>query len=213
ADTTTEAKKAAFKTEYKKHSDVACIMLVKMSPALQRQFENYPPQNMQAELRKMFEKPPAVEIYYLVDALHSCRQAPGKPVSEHVMEMKGLMDQLHTLGKPYDNDMAVNLINRSFNKDFGHFVRNFNMHCVGKTDTELHALLIDFKKGLKDKAPTPQVFTIQKGRDNKPKPQANKKVKGKGKADKNKQVVPYQPKPKSNPLKRKENPNKDQACH
>ncbi|GJR02816.1 retrotransposon protein, putative, ty1-copia subclass [Tanacetum coccineum] len=177
ADTATEAEKAAFKAEYKKHSDVACIMLGKMSPALQRQ------------------------------------QAPGKPVSEHVLEMKGLMDQLHTLGKPYDNDMAVNLINRSLNKDFGDFVRNFNMHCVGKTVTELHALLIDFEKGLKDKAPTPQVFTIQKGRDNKPKPQANKKVKGKGKADKNKQVVPYQPKPKPNPLKRKENPNKDQACH
>ncbi|GKG12032.1 hypothetical protein Tco_0346269 [Tanacetum coccineum] len=88
---------------------------------------------MLAELRKMFEKPPAVEIYDLVDALHSCKQAPGKPVSEHVLEMK------------------------------------------------LHALLIDFEKGLKDKAPTPQVFTIQKGIDNKPKPQANKKVKGKGK--------------------------------
>nr|GEZ16125.1 retrotransposon protein, putative, Ty1-copia subclass [Tanacetum cinerariifolium] len=87
------------------------------------------------------------------------------------------------------------------------------MHCVGKTVTELHALLIDFEKGLKEKAPTPQVFTIQKSRDNKPKPQANKKVKGKGKADKNKQVVPYQPKSKPNPLKRKENPNKDQACH
>nr|GFC53339.1 hypothetical protein [Tanacetum cinerariifolium] len=87
------------------------------------------------------------------------------------------------------------------------------MHCLGKTVTELHALLINFEKGLKYKAPTPQVFTIQKGRDNKPKPQANKKVKGKGKADKNKQVVPYQPKPKPNPLKRKENPNKDKACH
>ncbi|GJZ78437.1 hypothetical protein Tco_0643274 [Tanacetum coccineum] len=36
---------------------------------------------------------------------------PGKPVSEHILEMKGRMDQLHTLGKPYDNDMAVNLIN------------------------------------------------------------------------------------------------------
>ncbi|GJV41454.1 retrotransposon protein, putative, ty1-copia subclass [Tanacetum coccineum] len=87
---------------------------------------------MLAELRKMFEKPPAVEIYDLVDALHSCRQAPGKPISEHVLEMKGLMDQLHTLGKLYDNDMAVNLINRSLNKDFGDFVRNFNMHCMGR---------------------------------------------------------------------------------
>ncbi|GJX65122.1 putative reverse transcriptase domain-containing protein [Tanacetum coccineum] len=79
ADTATEAEKAAFRAEYKKHSDVACIMLGKMSPALQRQFENYPPQNMLAELQKMFEKPPAIEIYDPVDALHSCKQAPGYP--------------------------------------------------------------------------------------------------------------------------------------
>nr|GEZ79061.1 hypothetical protein [Tanacetum cinerariifolium] len=159
------------------------------------------------------EKPQAVEIYDLVDALHSCKQALGKSVSAHVLEMKGYMDQLHALGKSYDNDMAINLINRSFNKDFGDFVRNFNMHCVGKTVIELYALLIDYEKGLKDKAPTPQVLTIQKGRENKPKPQGNKKDKSKGKTDKNKKVVPYQPKPKHNPLKRKENHNKDQTCH
>ncbi|GJV60337.1 retrotransposon protein, putative, ty1-copia subclass [Tanacetum coccineum] len=75
----------------------------------------------------MFEKPPAVEIYDLVDTLHSCKQAPGKSVSAHVLEMKGYMDQLQALGKPYDNDMAINLINRSLNKDFGDFVRNFNI--------------------------------------------------------------------------------------
>ncbi|GJZ32123.1 retrotransposon protein, putative, ty1-copia subclass [Tanacetum coccineum] len=33
------------------------------------------------------------------------------------------------------------------------------------------------------------------------------------KADKNKQVVAYQPKPKQNPPQKKENPKKDQACH
>nr|GFA84106.1 hypothetical protein [Tanacetum cinerariifolium] len=93
------------------------------------------------------------------------------------------------------------------------FVKNFNMHCVGKTMTELHALLIDYEKGLKDKVPTPQVLTIQKGWENKPKSQANKKDKSKGKTDKNKKVVPYQPKHKHNPLKRKQNPNKDQTCH
>nr|GFA96406.1 hypothetical protein [Tanacetum cinerariifolium] len=199
--------------EYKKHNDVACLMLGKMSPALQNQFESYHPQLMLAELKNMFEKPQAVEIYDLVDVLHSCKQAPGKSVSAHVLEMKGYMDQLHALGKSYDNDMAINLINRSLNKDFGYFVRNFNMHCVRKTVTELHALLIDYEEGLKDKAPTPQVLTIQKGRKNKPKPQANKMDKSKGKTDKNKKVVPYQPKPKHNPLKRKENPNKDQTCH
>ncbi|GJT81159.1 hypothetical protein Tco_1055501, partial [Tanacetum coccineum] len=148
--------KAAWKAEYKIHSDVACLMLGKMSPALQRQFELYFPQAMLDELRRMFEKPKAVEIYDLVDTLHSCKQAPGKSISAHVLEMKGYMDQLQALGKPYDNDMAINLINRSLNKDFGDFVRNFNMHCVGKTVSDLHALLIDYEKGLKDKTPTPQ---------------------------------------------------------
>ncbi|GKB06753.1 retrotransposon protein, putative, ty1-copia subclass [Tanacetum coccineum] len=205
--------KAAWKAEYKIHSDVAYLMLGRMSPALQRQFELYFPQTMLDELRIMFEKPPAVEIYDLVDTLHSCKQAPEKSVSAHVLEIKGYMDQLQALGKPYDNDMAINLINRSLNKDFGDFVRNFNMHCVGKTVSDLHALLIDYEKGLKDKAPTPQVLAIQKGRVNKPKPQANKKGKSKGKADKNKQVVAYQPKPKQNPPQKKENPKKDQACH
>nr|GFB55570.1 hypothetical protein [Tanacetum cinerariifolium] len=144
-----------------------------MSHALQKLFESYPPQLMLAELKKMFEKPQTVEIYDLVDALHSCKQAPGKSVSAHVLEMKGYMDQLHARGKSYDNDMVFNLINR-----------------VRKT-RPLHLKYLP---------------TI-------PKPQANKKDISKGKIDKNKKVVPYQPKPKHNPLKRKENPNKDQTCH
>nr|GEZ88761.1 hypothetical protein [Tanacetum cinerariifolium] len=154
-ETASEEDKAAWKAEYKKHNDVACLMLGKISPALQKQFESYPPQLMLAEIKKMFEKPQAVEIYDLVDALHSCKQAPGKSMSAHVLEMKGFERQ-----GPY-------------------------------TLSTYH----------------------KKGRENKPKPQANKKDKSKGKTDKNKKVVPYQPKPKHNPLKRKENPNKDQTCH
>ncbi|GJR11957.1 hypothetical protein Tco_0794609 [Tanacetum coccineum] len=82
--------KAAWKAEYKIHSDVACLMLGRMSPALQRQFELYFPQAMLDELKRI----------------------------------------------------------------------NFNMH-VGKTVSDLHALLIDYEKGLKDKSPTPQVLAIQ----------------------------------------------------
>ncbi|GJT34973.1 zinc finger, CCHC-type containing protein [Tanacetum coccineum] len=67
--------KAAWKAEYKIHSDVACLMLGRMSPALQRQFELYFPQAMLDELRIIFEKPKAVEIYDLVDTLHSCKHS------------------------------------------------------------------------------------------------------------------------------------------
>ncbi|GJX11908.1 hypothetical protein Tco_0201767 [Tanacetum coccineum] len=105
---------------------------------------------------------------------HSAHRPPVKSVSEHVLEMQGLTwTKLHTLGKPYDNDMAVNLINRSLNKDFGDFVRNFNMHCVGKT----------------------------KGRDNKSKPQGNKREK-RGRVRQEEQSNVCLPPP--NPIQRRE---------
>ncbi|GJR36353.1 hypothetical protein Tco_1212037 [Tanacetum coccineum] len=106
-DTAIEAEKAAFRADYKKHSDVAWIMLGKCHLLLQRPLQTGP---------------------------------PGNPFSEHVLEMKGIVDQLPytwetyemiglsvglngdnyiTLGKTYDNDMAVNLVNRSLNKDCG----------------------------------------------------------------------------------------------
>ncbi|GJU13858.1 retrotransposon protein, putative, ty1-copia subclass [Tanacetum coccineum] len=138
ADTATEAEKAAFKAEYKKHSDVACIMLGKMSHALQRQFENYPPQNMLAELRKMFRTSP-IEIYDPVDALH---------------------------------------------------IADRPLHSSGKTVTEATRTgIMTFERVLKDKAPTPQEFTIQIVEITIQNRKANKKVKA------------------------EENPNKDQACH
>nr|GFC05662.1 hypothetical protein [Tanacetum cinerariifolium] len=51
-ETASEEDKAAWKAEYKKHNNVACLMLGKMSPTLQKQFELYPPQLMLAELKK-----------------------------------------------------------------------------------------------------------------------------------------------------------------
>ncbi|GJW38322.1 hypothetical protein Tco_0064167 [Tanacetum coccineum] len=70
--------KAAWKAEYKIHSDVACLMLGKMSPALQRQFELYFLQAMLTELRKMFEKPPGcrdLDFRWIPTQLG--KQAPG----------------------------------------------------------------------------------------------------------------------------------------
>nr|GEZ72608.1 zinc finger, CCHC-type [Tanacetum cinerariifolium] len=101
----------------------------------------------------------AVEIYDLVDALQSCKQAPGKSVSAHVLEMKGYMDQLHALGKSYDNDMAINLINRKENpnKDqtchhchvAGHWKRNCPLYLKelqkNKDKVEHGAAASDFK--------------------------------------------------------------------
>nr|GEX39353.1 hypothetical protein [Tanacetum cinerariifolium] len=41
------------------------------------------------------------------------------------------------------------------------FMRNYNMHNMGKKIGELHAILIDYKKGLPKKAEAPQVIMIK----------------------------------------------------
>ncbi|GJX19695.1 hypothetical protein Tco_0222372 [Tanacetum coccineum] len=59
---------------------------------------------------------------------------------------------------------------------------NYNMHNIGNTVGELHALLIEYDKGLPKKASTPQVLMIQEGRIQKSTKQSqNAKRKGKGK--------------------------------
>nr|GEY79887.1 hypothetical protein [Tanacetum cinerariifolium] len=87
------------------------------------------------------------------------------------------------------------------------------MHNMGKTIGELHAILVEYEKGLPKKAETPQVMMIKGGKIHK----SNKKLlkaKGKGKANgkgKDKQV--YIPKPKNPKPAAKEHPAKDDTCH
>ncbi|GJV38981.1 hypothetical protein Tco_1417421 [Tanacetum coccineum] len=91
--------------------------------------------------------------------------------------------------------------------------RNYNMHNMGKTIGELHAMLIEYEKGLPKKAKTPQVMAIISGKIQK----ANKKslkAKGKGKANgKGKDKQFYTPKPKNPKPSAKEHPAKDDTYH
>ncbi|GKC85088.1 hypothetical protein Tco_1140805, partial [Tanacetum coccineum] len=110
---------------------------------------------------------------------------------------------------PYD---MIKKLKAMFEKQAG-MERNYNMHNMGKTIGELHAMLIKYEKGLPKKAETPQVMMTKSGKIQK----ANKKslkAKGKGKANgkgKDKQV--YIPKPKNPKPSAKEHLAKDDAYH
>ncbi|GJZ57849.1 retrovirus-related pol polyprotein from transposon TNT 1-94 [Tanacetum coccineum] len=87
------------------------------------------------------------------------------------------------------------------------------MHNMGKTIGELHAMLIEYEKGLPKKAETSQVMMIKGGKIQKAK-KKSLKAKGKGKANgkrNDKQV--YIPKPKNPKPSTKEHPAKDDTCH
>ncbi|GJU63131.1 retrotransposon protein, putative, ty1-copia subclass [Tanacetum coccineum] len=198
---------------YDAYNEVVCLILGSMTLELHRQFENSSPYDMIKELKSMFEKQAGVERFDLIQTFHACKQEEGKPVAAYVIQMKGYVDQLERLGYVLPQDLIVGLILNGLTKDFSSFVRNYNMHNMGKTVGELHAMLIEYEKGLPKKAETPQVMMIKGGKIQK----ANKKslkAKGKGKANgkgKDKQV--YIPKPKNPKPSAKEHPAKDDACH
>ncbi|GKE41153.1 retrotransposon protein, putative, ty1-copia subclass, partial [Tanacetum coccineum] len=150
-----------------------------MTPELHRQFENSSPYGMIKELKAMFEKQARVERFDLIQTFHACKQEEGKPVVAYVIQMKGYVDQLERLGYMLPQDLIVCLILNGLTKDFAGFVRNYNMHNMGKTIAELHAMLIEYEKGLPKKAKTPQVMMIKGGKIHKAK---KKSLKAKGKA-------------------------------
>ncbi|GJR39280.1 hypothetical protein Tco_1214964 [Tanacetum coccineum] len=198
---------------YNAYNEVACLILSSMTPELHRQFENSSSYDMIKELKSMFEKQAGVERFDLIQTFHACKQEEGKPVAAYVLQMKGYVDQSERLGYMLPQDLIVGLILNGLTKDFAGFVRNYNMHNMEKTIGELHAMLIEYEKGLPKKSETPQVMMIKGGKiqkDNK----KSLKAKGKGKANgkgKDKQV--YIPKPKNPKPSAKEHPAKDNTCH
>ncbi|GJZ33989.1 retrovirus-related pol polyprotein from transposon TNT 1-94, partial [Tanacetum coccineum] len=192
---------------YDAYNEVACLILGSMTPELHRQFENSSPYDMIKELKSMFEKQAGVERFDLIQTFHACKQEEGKPVAAYVLQMKGYVDQLEGLGYMLPQDLIVGIILNGLTKDFARFVRNYNMHNMGKMISELHAMLIEYENGLPKKSETPQVMMIKGSKIQK----ANKKsLKANGKG-KDKQV--YIPKPKNPKPSAKEHPAKDDTCH
>ncbi|GKE98859.1 hypothetical protein Tco_0022210, partial [Tanacetum coccineum] len=85
----------------------------------------------------------------------------GQSVSSYLLKMKSYLDTLERLGYAMPNELGVNLILNSLNKDYDQFVQNYNMHNMGKTIAELHAMLKLHEKGISKKAVTPVVLAIR----------------------------------------------------
>ncbi|GJV87454.1 hypothetical protein Tco_1531392 [Tanacetum coccineum] len=104
--------------------------------------------------------PPATEVHADVVA-----QEEGQSVSSYVLKMKGYLDRLERLGNPMPLPLGVSLIITSLFKEYEEFVQNYNMHSMGKTIVELHAMLRLHEKGLPKKAAAaPVVLAIRGGK-------------------------------------------------
>ncbi|GJS12646.1 retrotransposon protein, putative, ty1-copia subclass [Tanacetum coccineum] len=197
---------AAHAAWVKGQREVAVLMLLTMDLDIQRNLAHLGAYDMLQELKAMFSKQAEQELLQTVREFHTCKQEEGQSVSSHVLKMKGYIDNLERLGQPVGQNLAVSLILVSLNKDFTSFVQNFNMHGMGKTVNELHAMLKLHEESLPKKDANPALHAIRAGRVQKN--QKNKFLKTKKKKNRTKLVEEVR---LSTP--KKDNPAKDAICH
>ncbi|GJT38061.1 hypothetical protein Tco_0937926, partial [Tanacetum coccineum] len=131
----------AYEALYDVQNEVACLMLGSMSPNLQRTLKNYKAYDMIQELKTMFKEQAKQELYETVKAFYACKQKDGQSVSSRLLKMKSYLDTLERLGYAMPNELGMSLILNFLNKYYDQFVRNYNMHNMGKTLAELHVIL------------------------------------------------------------------------
>nr|GEV24767.1 hypothetical protein [Tanacetum cinerariifolium] len=85
------------------------------------------------------------EIQRNLEPLHAHEilkeQEEGQSVSSYVLKIKVYIDNLERLGHPVTLGLGVSLILIGLRKEYNGFVQNYNMHNMGKTVNELHAML------------------------------------------------------------------------
>ncbi|GKB63810.1 retrotransposon protein, putative, ty1-copia subclass [Tanacetum coccineum] len=172
---------------------------------------------MLKELKTLFAQQAEQELLQTTRDFHACKQEEGQSVSSYVLKMKGYIDNLERLGHPVTLGLAVSLILIGLRKKFDGFMQNYNMHSLGKTVNELHAMLKLHEQTLnlpKNNAPALHAIRagkVQKGKKhNKPQPQKAARGQNQGNG-KNKHA--YAPKPKIPPPPKREDPAKDSICH
>nr|GEX02021.1 hypothetical protein [Tanacetum cinerariifolium] len=117
-------------------------------------------------------------------------------------------------------ELKTFLILVSLRKEYDSFVQNYNMHSMGKTVTELHAMLKLHEQTTPPKEVAHALHAIRAGRiqknQKKKSHKATKGNQGKGKAKMGNALVPapsYAPKPNNPSTPKKDNPAKDTATN
>ncbi|GJV17406.1 zinc finger, CCHC-type containing protein [Tanacetum coccineum] len=114
--------------------EITVLMLMTMEPDLQWNLENLGVYGMLQELKTLFSQ----QAYYI--------------------------DNLECLGHPVSLSLAMSLILVSLCKEYDSFVQNYNMHDIGKTVNELHAMLKLHEKTLPKKDAAPALHAIRAGK-------------------------------------------------
>nr|GEX65383.1 beta glucosidase 46 [Tanacetum cinerariifolium] len=167
------------------------------------------------ELRNLFAQQAEQELLQIVREFHACKHEEGQSVSSYILKIKSYIDNLERLDHSMSQNLAVSLILVSLRKEYDSFMQNYNMYDMGKTVTELYAMLKLHEQNLTKKDVSHALRAIRSGKvqkkknkNKKPQLAARRNNQGKGKSK-----LAYAPKPKIPPPPKNENPAKDSVCH
>nr|GEV10279.1 hypothetical protein [Tanacetum cinerariifolium] len=195
--------------------EIAGLMPLTMEPKIQQNSEPFHAHEMLRELKTLFSQQVEQELLQTTRDFHSCKQEEGQSVSSYVLNMKGYIDNLEHLGHPVTLGLGISLILIGLRKEYDGFVHNYNIHSMGKTFNELHAMLKLLEQTL-PKNNAPALHAIRAGKVQKvnkhKKSQTQMAARGHNHGmGKNKQA--YAPKPKIPLSAKREDPAKDSICH
>ncbi|GKC32831.1 hypothetical protein Tco_1040125 [Tanacetum coccineum] len=91
-----EAPPAAVRNAYTRRvaeqQEVACLILVSITPKIQKNLEDRPAFEILRELKIMFKQQAEQELFETVKTFHACKQEEGQSVSTYVLKMKAYLD-------------------------------------------------------------------------------------------------------------------------
>ncbi|GJZ86410.1 retrotransposon protein, putative, ty1-copia subclass [Tanacetum coccineum] len=179
---------ATYNEWVKNQKGIDLMMFLTMDLEIQRNLAHLGANNMLKELKALYSKQAKQELLQTVRDFHTCKQEEGQSVSSYVLKMKSYIDQLERLGHLVTLNLGVSLILVRLSKEYDSFMQNYNMHGMGKTVNELHAMLKLHEETLPKKVVAPALHAIRAGKvqknKNKKPSKAAKGVQGKGKGKK-----------------------------
>nr|GEW47299.1 zinc finger, CCHC-type [Tanacetum cinerariifolium] len=97
---TTVVVRNAYIRKVSEQQEVASLMLVSMTPEIQKNLEDHTAFEILQELKTIFQQQAEQEMFEIVKAFHACKQEEGQSVSTYVLKMKSYLDQTERLGYP-----------------------------------------------------------------------------------------------------------------
>ncbi|XP_021759451.1 uncharacterized protein LOC110724336 [Chenopodium quinoa] len=139
-----EVTQAALNRWHAANRDVKWFMFATMSSDLQKTFF------VKETTFKIIKEQARTERFDTHREILKSKLKKGEPISPNVLKIIGLFENMERLDARCSNEMEIDIIHHSLHKDYDQLKMNNIMHNMEKTLIELHGMLKQAEKMLKD---------------------------------------------------------------